>query len=614
MIFLLGLLGFLQAVCLPGLIVYRLFNINTRKDIFVLIVFGISISINSNLVFILSMLGFYVKETMLLIILIEFLYLYYLFIFKNKKKETYSYIFEKSFIDDISNIQINNLDCFFKKILKYIYIVLIVLFLYTLLGSNGLRSVGEVFTVQDAVMSWNRWAVELATIGRPFQTAIYPQLVPALLSLPYVLMQDVWIQFFSYSICLIFPTCMFLITISLFKKFPIASFIVAIIFFIWPLKQFVHYVGLADLPVAIIGFLAASAIIWGYKENEITRIKCLILSSFFLGAAGATKQHGLVLFVFFPILIYEFGILKNIKYKLKIKLILLSAFIALFIALPWHIYVYYLIFNDNTISSYQILTQDLHYNRTYVERILRTIDKWPRVFIFTILAIPGLFIQKNKFFSIFGIFIAFLWMIYFSYDSRNSYTAILFLSFSIGISIEYLFILKYEQLKLFFNTKIKLFRINYAKKFFYISLSVLLISIFYAILKSDNIKKSLYKRQDRQVLYMDYKEHDNKFIVDLLNNNKDSIFITNDLFIQYIYRDYNSQLIFTLKSDNFEDNYNTLIDLIKKYNNKTIYLYLTKYDNIDFINKIENNFKLLFFEKGLLYEIDDKFKTKVINQ
>jgi len=69
-----------------------------------------------------------------------------------------------------------------------------------------IAQVGQIFQQWDAVVSWNRWAVDWAANRLPYATSIYPQLLPTNLSLSYVFMQssEVWVfaKAFQFLFCL----------------------------------------------------------------------------------------------------------------------------------------------------------------------------------------------------------------------------------------------------------------------------------------------------------------------------------------------------------------------------------------------------------------------------
>ncbi|MDR1873230.1 MAG: hypothetical protein LBS60_15135 [Deltaproteobacteria bacterium] len=287
----------------------------------------------------------------------------------------------------------------------------------------------------------------MATIGGPINPMRYPQLLPSILSLPYVFMSDTWIQFFSYAICLLFPTCIILTCLTIFDKYPLSSFLAVAILFLWPIQKFVHYSGYADIPVTTIGFMAAAAVIWGYQESDSVKRKCLILAAIFLGGSGALKQAGLLLLVCFPLIIWEFQSLKFQDSKLKINTILKLIFLVLFFTLPWNIYNIYLIDIGENFSNIQYVTEDIHSGRSLFERFIAANKKHPGLLIFTILAAPGLWVAQNRSISFFGILFSLVWMVYFSYDAKNFYLAIPFLGFSIGLSFQKLILDKYNILR-----------------------------------------------------------------------------------------------------------------------------------------------------------------------
>jgi uncharacterized membrane protein len=61
--FILGILGIIQITFLPGLIVYRLFNIRTNLLDKALIIFGTSLIANYCVIFLLALLGIYTRRT-----------------------------------------------------------------------------------------------------------------------------------------------------------------------------------------------------------------------------------------------------------------------------------------------------------------------------------------------------------------------------------------------------------------------------------------------------------------------------------------------------------------------------------------------------------------------
>jgi hypothetical protein len=532
---------------------------------------------------------------MLVFFIIELISL--IFLAKSNKDDNKNYVFEYDIFKDVDIISKLNKNIDIKLLSKLGYVILYLVLFIILASPAGLAGLGEIFLSGDSVVSWNRWAVELATIGDPLNPNRYPQLVPSILSIPYVFMNDTWIQFFSYAIMLIFPSCLILTCISIYKKFPISSFIIVIIFYLWPIKQFVHYIGYADFPVATLSFMAISALIWGYKEDEIVRKKCLIISAFFLGAACATKQSGLVLLLFYPFLIFEFKILNftNKKYMILSLLIII-----LFIAAPWNIYSEYLIKSNLSESNLNWLIEGIHRNRTYIERIIYAFKKYPTIIIFAIFAIPGLFIPFNRSISAFSLFYFIIWILFFSYDERNIYIIIPSLSFSIGLTLQYFKIRDNALTFLNFNF---IYKIKFKpKKYLLIIIAIFLIVI---IIKSDDINYFLNKRQDSKSLMIGNHKSDSIFIVNLLKTDDKIILISTDPGVQYLTKDIKNRILSYHTERDLDYSTKLLDKIINNYSDKIIYIYLDKRVNTEIVEVIKNKATLVFSGNGFLYKLNN---------
>ena len=63
----------------------------------------------------------------------------------------------------------------------------------------------SAFTSNDAVRSWNRWALSWAADEAPETTVMYPQLVPNLYAVVYILTGDATLQVLSKPVAIAFP-------------------------------------------------------------------------------------------------------------------------------------------------------------------------------------------------------------------------------------------------------------------------------------------------------------------------------------------------------------------------------------------------------------------------
>jgi hypothetical protein len=583
MLIILGIAGIFQAILIPGIIILNFLNLKLRLDRYCIIIFGLSIAFNSNLVFLLSILNIYTQKNIIIIFIAELL-IYLIQVSKNNIK----------FI--ITNNIFKNLNFDKNYSLLYIlgYLIVALILFITIIGPVGISGLGGVFIFCDAVVSWNRWAIELATGSMPFNTAGYPQLLPAILSIPYVFMNDSWIQFFSVAISLSFASVLLLTSFSIYDKYPGPSLISAILFFLWPINKYSHYLGYADLPVMTVGFMSIATIIWSANDNlKDTKIKLLLISFVLVGASAALKQAGLLFILFFPLIMVELYYNKKIlTYKFFIYYILIISFIVI----PWYAYNQYLIMTNQTVSVVNWVTEGIHENRSLFARLFRVLTTWPGIFIATILSIPGLLISGNRAISLFAISYILTWGLFFSYDMRNAYFALPFLCFSIGLSSEKAFsLIKYGKMKHFYKDK------NY----FYFKIFILIIISFLTvicILKSDDIKAKLYIRQNRKVIAINSSNKDNNYIINL--SKEDNIFfITNDLSTKYLTYDLRNKTDLLTLDKQISNNYDKIDLLFKKYANYNLYLYLNRDTNMELVPIDRLNIEAVYEKDGYIYKV-----------
>ena len=151
-------------------------------------------------------------------------------------------------------------------------------------AAHALAHAGDIFQQWDAVISWNRWAMDWAANGLPHRTAEYPQLLPTNLSLTYVFIQDSLIWFFAKGLMSLF--CLFLLLAMLdlgratgrtgyFWGVPIAyGLLVAVLRF-----RFLSS-GYGDVPVAFMAFAGVYALLLAQSAGEpALRTKYVLLGA-----------------------------------------------------------------------------------------------------------------------------------------------------------------------------------------------------------------------------------------------------------------------------------------------------------------------------------------------
>jgi hypothetical protein len=361
--------------------------------------------------------------------------------------------------------------------------------------------IGSGYTQWDAIVSWNRWALELYMNEFNPMHAAYPILYPALWSLIYKIQgtSDIW--WTAQLTLFVLPLFTMGLLITLYRENKNITFIIMAIliypYLIWKSS----ITGYMDMPVMMFGFLSIvllySAELNRNKDEYLYYIYAALL---FAGIATIVKQAGFVFLVFS--LVY---ILINIKYIKKIKIIF---FFFLFSLLYFSTFliIYYqtqtsMIGNLNELeklSSHRIFN-----DKSFYESLTLLWSKYfsyPNyaIVITPYLTIVGFLLFLNKrlrinyniislLSMIFFVIGTLIWIKYFSYDARNSIWVKSFSIVFISINIAY-FINKY-----FVNFKIKLKSLN-------IELSSIILVVFimlYTIVKGNeytyNIQENFQK-------------------------------------------------------------------------------------------------------------------------
>ena len=309
--FLLGLLGILQIILIPGLIVYRFFSIRANLLDKALIVFGTSLVANYCVVFLLSLLGIYTRITLSILILAEFVAIVWLY---RKELVTPAKNILEAAQDGIYEVT----RLFFPQREKgnssvlYYFVVLFLLLLsvgcifwaVNILVDN----LGTVFSTWDAVVSWNRWATIWAAGQLPMDSHFYPQLIPANWSITYVLLGSTAIQFFAKAIMPFFTLVIllgFFNLVLLTKKY---YFLISIVLLQPLLTKFLNnglYNGYVDIAVAFYTFATLYILLKARETPELEQRRQLyLLGALFSVGAAVTKQSGVYIALCYPVLVY----------------------------------------------------------------------------------------------------------------------------------------------------------------------------------------------------------------------------------------------------------------------------------------------------------------------
>ena len=241
---------------------------------------------------------------------------------------------------------------------------------------SGIAQTGQIFQQWDAVVSWNRWAVDWAANRLPYATSIYPQLLPTNLSLSYVFMQssEVWIfaKAFQFLFCLLLLLAM-LDLARIEGKFGYVPGVLITYGLLVALLRFrMLSSGYADVPLAF--FALASIYVLMRARNTIdpaARAKLLIVGAVLAAGAALTKQSGLYITAVFPLLAWRFVLRGDGTPGLRRHLpaLLRMCSILCLLVLPWYLHKCFdfqaRYDSDNTAR----LLTDFHQGRDLLQRL-----------------------------------------------------------------------------------------------------------------------------------------------------------------------------------------------------------------------------------------------------
>ncbi len=439
-----GIAALFQEIFIPGLLIRKLIKIRGGIIEQMIYIFPISLIFNYLLVYFLAYLRIYTHVIFLLIMILETAGL--CLIYRN--------ILNQSISATIHNIKISiqneilPLTDFWKEtqgiqnILNFI--------LWILCGAGNLSAIfwgfhilrlkiGTVFTGWDTLLSWNSYAEIWAANKVPVIHGAYPQMVPANWSICYVTERSNALQLFNVLIPPIFFILIFVIFFDLgFAKRETGFFIAGIIARYMLKKIMGDEIadGYMDVPAAFMILLAVYT--WLKMENRSAedKKKLLFLSIVFSAGAAVTKQAGITALIFVPLFILrsEKDVFRYLSRKEKYILILLP----ILIAGPWYLHCLINSQNPGTEGEEIIASGIVTFNRDYdlPHKLIfarKFLGKYLTVFIFSLIGMP--FIKRKYRFPFFLLSwpITIIWILFFTYDSRNLASALPFISASAGL-------------------------------------------------------------------------------------------------------------------------------------------------------------------------------------
>lgn len=193
-----------------------------------------------------------------------------------------------------------------------------------------------VFHWSDALSSWNRWAIQLATRQFYPYDNFYPVGWPGIWSLIYRIQENAVFWFFSKAslfanhFSIIIVLALVVQRMNLFIALPLVFFSTSFFGFTnaWPATS-----GYMDMPVSMLGFLGLAALFLYFHEINYTQksetffqpnLSLLLLAALFFGFAVVTKQAGILLFLILAMTLLVLVLHKKIRLIYALFLLLIA--------------------------------------------------------------------------------------------------------------------------------------------------------------------------------------------------------------------------------------------------------------------------------------------------
>jgi hypothetical protein len=445
----LGILSIFQLVFLPGLIVSRLVKVRGTGNI-ILISLALSPIINYLFVVIATTLGLYTQLGTLIFFGVELLLIFYFYlpILKKNPGQIRDAQTPRSFFREYLNTIKNPgwVGLILKGVLVMAFLASVFCILYygILYGPR----ITSVFTAWDAVVSWDRWAVDWAHNHFPGSTWHYPQLIPANWSLTYQFMNDARIKFFAKGYMGWMEIFILLIPFILgVNKRQVGYFIGVVITAGLQLFMGSRGNGYVDSSVAFFALSSVACLIIAQQEPDHAEPKYVYLGAVIAAGAAITKQAGLWAAVAYPFLMF-FSFKRENRKSLYRYLPGIIGIYALII-FPWYGYKEYQVSIGRDGSEIMSTTTLATQGRSLFQRIGHSLGliqtklsyrMIPGEWVMILLGLLMLIACGDGFFlPLFGWFIVpfyLIWAIYFSYDTRNFNMVVPLVGLTAGIGAQ----------------------------------------------------------------------------------------------------------------------------------------------------------------------------------
>ena len=580
---LLGILSVIQAWFLPGILFTLFFK---KIKIIDNLVLSIPLSLVLNYLIVYSLVNFklYNQKIFLLIITFEIIFIIF-FIFKRYKLNELLNIIDNFFSLDKSR---NTLK------IDISLINLLILFLLTVYIFYFLKNVGQSIHVGDPLDLWNHWALLWSKNIIPYTTE-YPQAVPILYSISYVLLNSHEVEFFTSAVCLIYPIWIFVIFFRLIYILPEnkliikLSLIITSFFILSILRHYSLFIGYSDPILILTSTSAGFILIYDHIEKKNNRVikkdtlKNIIFISFIAAAPAITKQMGLLVSYIFPMFYFLINFFEK---KILYKNTIIISLIVFLISITWYafpLYHYYQIDFESTKFS-RLSADSVKDSPSLIDRLSHGLHYLFWYFKYLVIILI-LFSLKNRYalkvFSLIVLPYFLIWALFFGADARNFVMVSPFLGFILSIGLNN-FIEIFDHINLKFIKTLKI-----------ILLTSFIILLAFSIHKIKNDEKIIFKSIESKMIRGN--RDINTLLYNIFNYSQPDFDIISIQDVDFLYLPIIGKKVSTTSCENFN------LFLKKRNNREPFYL---------LINKKFCSISDLFQEKKYNFELKELFDHK----
>lgn len=445
MMLFLGVLSVFQLILIPGLLLIRLFPGKRTAIQQAVYVFMLSLLANHLAVFALAYFRVYTRTLVLGVFLLEVVALTWLY--RDHLRGGIGGWHKKA-----KDLLTKNLQSFSEWMKKDFWSASLY-FVFGLIAVIGIlwvlwvwvSSFNTVFQTWDAWASWDRWAVKWADNRIPGDTWEYPQLIPTSYSLAYKFIGTSAVKFFGKSIMPLFTLGILLMLVDLGRKYKSYGYMLGAGLALYTINLFLgEYIadGYVDIPVACFSLMAIYTLLHARDVRDPGELKStLLLGALATAAAGLTKQTGLYVIAFYPVLAFLWVLRGRKGFGWRESFVLLARYflLALVLVLPWYALMEYRILYGGNNSNIQYVISDIYKGQTLPDRFVAAVNSLGNYAWFFAFALISLLVLDNTFRQIVVLLVlpfAILWAFFLSYEHRNLAVALPLLAMSVGVAVE----------------------------------------------------------------------------------------------------------------------------------------------------------------------------------